>query len=337
MCARAIQDYVDGSRTKIELIDLSLWSKIRHEKIDNLQVAAYTPVKRILSNLIRNDDLTNRVKSEYFKLLMTGESTFVRQVEEVTTFLCRDGLLDVVSIEKNLFSLGPPIIQDCVMLGLAELRPVPSKVFPILNGQIDVLGVLKVVLQYLDKSYLTSAYSYATKKSEIKGITGRDNVLREAVYSLEVVTVLRSWLPAKYQIFPEVNSRTRSADVFIKNNLDDTSIIFELISNERYTGQKRGKERKGTFVEHISRASEYATTLNSIAWVFHFIGVDKFPKESEVLFPAEPSCSCAYIYHLHDFTQMKIYAKAKDKSKHEFELDFTENQQTTTTTILTTS
>lgn len=110
---------------------------------------------------------------------------------------------------------------------------------------------------------------------------------------------------------PEVNCAKDKADILIRSG--SCSIMLELLSNERYAGESHGKIQRSSVLGHIERATKYGATLNAEAWIVHFISVPEFPSLHE--FPDTPTCSCAYVYHLHDFSSVWIVSKKKNSSK----------------------
>ena len=157
--------------------------------------------------------------------------------------------------------------------------------------------MLKIISPYFDKEKMKNAIQTSHKNTKDK--TYRNDkigykVPKETNYVIEIVSILRSWMPQKYTITTETNCKKRYADIHIKyndpkkeffekivENIDEESehsgIILELISNERFSHQINKKESEDSVIGHILRTEMYGKELNSEPWVLHFITVCKFP------------------------------------------------------------
>jgi len=311
MCARLIQNVV--SETHISKFDINKWETLLSSGAITKTFRGYASTAKILAEFKKDENL----KKTLWKLLSSMQPNVKFTMDSTqadTIFLASSGLIVPVLIETGEFILGPPALQACVVLGISKTRISPPVFVPIKNDQLDVLETLKTSLKLMDINHLQNAYDYATKTSEITPITGRSAVLKEAVYSVELISVLRSWFPLDIEIIPEVNCDKKRADILISSESPPFKVVVELLANERYGPESRPSSMLG----HITRAKLYADSLGTTAWVIHFIGVEKFPTKSE--FPDSPTCCCVYVYHLHNLTKMKISAKITDKTTTEFEI-----------------
>jgi len=202
------------------------------------------------------------------------------------------------------FSLGCQALQDCVILSQSPQHKKPNDHPPCSDGKLNVLQALELALPCFDFSYLQNAYRFATKKSEFPTKNGQD-VLKEAVYSLELVSVLRSWLPLNFRIIPEASCERKEADILISNR-GKNNIVLEILANERFGPESRTTSMCG----HISRAADYANSLKATAWVIHFVEVYPFPTHPD--FPDLPKCDCVYIFHTQDWSKIQFSTKLKD-------------------------
>jgi hypothetical protein len=321
LSARGIEQFI--SENKIKVFDEPCWLCFLSSGSLHKSLATYPSTQRILFEFLRDKEFGKHMRSVFWRLLLSGKSEFTMDItSDETLFLGRLGLITPISLELHTFTLGPSILQDCVILGLAKEkdRQISRMRLPFLEDkQLDVLETFKIVLQHVDREHLRNSYDFATKTSEIRSITGQKDVLKEAVYSLEVVTVLRAWFPLEFNIIPEVGCEGTMADILITCAAEQFSIIFEFLANERY----QPENRRSSMLGHIVRAKDYATKLNSTAWIIHFIGVSKFPStETQIQFPDNPACSCIYVYHLHDFSEIRVYSKLVNNTKNSFILKF---------------
>jgi len=148
---------------------------------------------------------------------------------------------------------------------------------------------------------------------------------------------LRAWLPLTTTIVPQVDcsattsasststtsntkkrTRNKKADFLISCQHPPYKVIVELLANERFSHTVHGVEQDSSMLGHITRTKQYADSHHipaTSAWVVHFIGVKAFPTSVE--FPETPECCCAYVLHLHDFTQFKLITLLPDNTSTE--------------------
>jgi len=308
LCARLIQKQL--VRTHATTFDLKSWETLLSSGDIVRSFRGYASTASVITEFLKTDQ-PKTMKKKLLELLSNQPESFKLDItHQDTIFLASSGLIIPCDpIENGIFTLGPPALQACVLLGISKAYKTPPQILPpMANNQLDVLETLCIALKLVDRDHLRSAYMYATKASEITPITGTSAVLKEAVYSIELVSVLRAWLPLDIDITPEVNCDSKRADILISSENPPFKVVIELLANERYDP----KSRRSSMLGHITRAKLYADSLGTTAWVIHFIGVEKFPPKND--FPDSPDCCCVYVYHFHDLTKMKIAAKLTDKS-----------------------
>jgi hypothetical protein len=69
---------------------------------------------------------------------------------------------------------------------------------------LNVLHVLIKTVKHLNYKFLERALNYSTKRAEINEY---QNVLKEAVYSLEFVALLQAWFSLDINIIPKVDCK----------------------------------------------------------------------------------------------------------------------------------
>jgi hypothetical protein len=242
------------------------------------------------------------VKTQYLDFLLSGNKKIKLDLTEKSTiFLANLGLLVPLELEENTFTMTAPILQDCISVHVLRKFVLPPEVLPpIREGKLDVLHVLIETVKHLNYKPLERALNYSTKRAEINDC---QNVLKEAVYSLEFIALLRAWFPLDVDIIPEVDCEKDSADILIRS--DTFSVILEFLSNERYGPESR----KSSMLGHIKRAVTYRESIGGEAWVIHFVSVPELPPLSSFQFPEKLLCPCVYVYHLHDFTSVQLVCK----------------------------
>ena len=148
------------------------------------------------------------------------------------------------------FKAASPLIFHFYGIHFTKLlRPAfPDIPLPLSPNGIDFRALLSTVVPYFATARLTKAYEYAHKKSEITGITGRWNVLNEAVYSQEFAAILLSWFPDTVVIAPEASCGVKEkADIFM--TVGEGRFVLEFCANQQF-----GPVTKSTsFLGHVRR------------------------------------------------------------------------------------
>jgi len=309
LCARAIQNEVIQSDLKT--FGLLEWQTLLNSGKILVALFNFPASARIISEFTRDPKLASEAKLVFLQHLFSGkEQITLDPTNNITIFLANLGLFIPYDLETNTFNVGARILQDCFSVHvLKHFSQKPLSVLPPLdsNGKVDVLQTLVSAISCFNCNSLSFALQYSFKTAEIND---KAKVLKEAAYSFELVSILRAWFPLDYHIVPEVNCSKDKADIFIRYGED--LIVLELLSNERYGPETRLSSVLG----HIKRTVKYGTDLQAQeAWIVHFISVAEFPTKTEaIVLPSKPMCSCAYIYHLHDFSSFQIVSKKKDTS-----------------------
>jgi hypothetical protein len=156
------------------------------------------------------------MKDMYLDFLLSGKKTIkLDPTDKGTIFLANLGLIVPLDFEVNTFSPTSRILQDCVSIHVLRHFTLPlSTMPPIVDGKLDVLETLFETVKHLNYDSLRRALHYSTKKAEIND---KQNVLKEAVYSLEFVAILRAWFPLDVDIIPEVNCSKNKADILFSD------------------------------------------------------------------------------------------------------------------------
>lgn len=240
------------------------------------------------------------MKSVYLDFLLSGETKITMDPSDKgTIFLANLGLLvPFGDFEMNTFTTPPRILQDFVTVYVLRHFTPPCPVPPPNhNVELDVLNAVINTVKHLDYKSLQRALNRATKPS---GLVENLRVLKETVYAVEFIAVLRAWLPLDFAIIPEVNCQTNEAGILIRGQKNWA--VLKFLSNERYE-----LTHPSSMLSHIEDAKKYGDELGAEAWIIHFVSVPSFPSTHEFL--ETPSCSCVYVYHLHDFSSVRVVSK----------------------------
>jgi len=303
MCARAIQETV--LKEKAPTFTMTNWKTMVSHGLFFRTIISYTATSKILEYFKTPDPLAHSVAQKFISLCLSTEKTFGLDMHDDTNIvLARLGLIVPTS---KLFEVTCPLMRDYLGICLSKMLrpPFPQVPLPIKDGQLDVASLVVTLLSNMSTSRLVEAYLYATKKSELsKPLNSTQNVLKEAVYSLEFASLLVSWFPDSICIIPEANSKKNKADIFI--NGANFSLVLEFVANARFSPETR----PSSFLGHVLRAKMYGQELNSAYCVIHFMGVDAIPlTASEYDAPGTPDASNVYVYvfHTHTFSNIQFH------------------------------
>jgi len=108
--------------------------------------------------------------------------------------------------------------------------PVPRRLG---SGNIDVVQLVKESLKHFDKDVILYGYDRAHKQCRIPGFPRTPPVLvpKEAVYSVELTTVLKHWIPSTVGwVIPHPNSGVNvvatTADTKTKNQNQSRTLML---------------------------------------------------------------------------------------------------------------
>jgi hypothetical protein len=302
--------------------------------VKQLQKDSYSPIRDKLEALIRD-------RKKEFTLPLDDLSC---------TILANHGFIIPVNLDLQEFKMGPPFIIDNLGYLVFPRRITVTQQIPfdLTSGHIDVVAMMCIALPLFDKTKMLDAIRSSHKVTYVHHYRNRSIgylVPKETNYVMELVGILRSWLPLDYyKITTEANVEEKFADIHIKysiqqpttffvvdNEDDEEDTVFvntngtmlEIISNERFTKTVRIKDSKNSnvdrdaFVEaessvigHITRAEKYGLDLNSEPWILHFITVGIFPKLDESIeWQISKTVNCIYIYHDDKFENVKMFIK----------------------------
>eukprot|EP01127_Copromyxa_protea_P012605 TRINITY_DN330_c0_g1_i10.p1 TRINITY_DN330_c0_g1~~TRINITY_DN330_c0_g1_i10.p1 ORF type:complete len:505 (-),score=40.06 TRINITY_DN330_c0_g1_i10:58-1572(-) len=293
LCARIIQNEI--TRSNLKTFGVAEWRELVYSGTILTALRNYPSTSRIIDVFLRDRKLGSTAKSVFLQHLLSGNDEFTLDpTEKLTIFLANLGLIIPVDLELNTFTITSRILQDCVAVHILSHFSCPPSIIPPIDmdGKVNVLKTLVEAVKHLNYDSLKLALDFSFRTAEING---NQKVLKEAAYSYELGSLLRAWFPLDIHIVPEVNCNKGEADILIHSKT--CSIVLELLSNERYSPETRRQSVLG----HIKRAKEYSVALKGAeAWIVHFISVPELPAEHK--FPDNPACSCAYVYHLPDFS-----------------------------------
>jgi len=268
-------------------------------------INAYGTISRILELFKKKTDITIKAAEKFIELNLSEKESFPLDIRsDVTQILANHGLVTAQSniddaSTTGMFHVTCPLMRSYFGIFLAKCFRPPFPLLPLPFHPLDIPSLLCNVLAHVSTKRMLAAYKFATKTSEIIGITSRERVLKEAVYSQEFASVLTAWFPDTVSISPEVNCGKFEADLFIKYS--SFSLTLEFCANARYGPENR----PSSFLGHVKRSKIYANSLNSSVCVIHFFGVDNFPllkKPEDPISPSDDTLSFAYIFHKHDMT-----------------------------------
>lgn len=195
----------------------------------------------------------------------------------------------------------------------------PKTPIPIRTGdnlEIDVLELIKGSLKYFSKDIISYGYHRAHKQCRIPGFTRPTLVPSEAVYSTELITVLKLWIPSTVgQIIPhpnsgvniETNTKTKKSESIKKTDLiivGRRTVLLELVANVPASDVE----------EHFDRALRDMKALYADeAWVLHFTVAKEVNGKFEYPFPKEDSpLGVIHIYHNSTFSNLQLVYKDKN-------------------------
>lgn len=202
--------------------------------------------------------------------------------------------------------------------------------------EIDILELIKGAVKYFNPKIIHKAFVKAYKQCRIPG-SNRAPVPTEDVYFVELITVLKHWLPTEgYDVIPHANSGTD----YQLSNMVQSFDVEKLIASTQSSKTKQSESNKKTDIlirgegrivvlelvanepvksveEHFDRAWRDMKALGADeAWVLHYtVGMEV---EGKFTYPFPKSDSPVNVIHIcHDktFSSLHLVYKNKDDVK----------------------
>lgn len=185
---------------------------------------------------------------------------------------------------------------------------------------IDIVQLVKESLKYFDKDVIMYGYDCAHKQCRIPGFPRTPPVLvpTEAVYAMELITVLKHWIPSTVgRVIPHPNcginvaantdSKAKKSESTKKTDLiivGGRTVLLELVANAPASEVE----------EHFDRASRDMKALDADeAFVLHFTVAKEVNGKFGYPFPKEDSSlGVIHIYHNSTFSYLQLVYKDKN-------------------------
>eukprot|EP01080_Neovahlkampfia_damariscottae_P006310 gene6310-10318_t len=319
LCGRVIQEEV--VEKKIIHFTLDHWKILFSEGLIIKELKHYPTTKRILSDFKIQSGVVEESKILFNSLIFNDiETEFeLDSDDKITNFLSNEGLIIVTNLAKDKFKITSPIIRDTFGVLLLKKSTFPNQyIYP---NTFDLIHVLSESFKCFDFEKLKKCYEFATKNVEDQKTYSGKIALNESVYQFELGSILRSWLPAEFTIVVHAKTKESGKNVSYPDILISCSkfkIILELLSNERYSHLKKGKESSSSVLGHIERTREYAEFFKADPWVLHFVALNSIKDHDKITFPEKKKninhldqLNIVYLFHDHKFNSMIMKIQKK--------------------------
>lgn len=201
-----------------------------------------------------------------FTYLTTQDAVEVSHGKQrLTNYLAAEGVLES---SGDYFKVRSPLIRSILVNCVLPLlrRAVPCTPPPISKEKLDVGEALKTAICYFRIDVILN--QLAKKKSRAPRQNGL-TVPQEDVYQIELLSILKFWLPQNVRITSQPNAvrfddertmKRSKPDIHIRNP-DGSIVLIELVAHCRVSD----------ITTHIRRVTDDAKVLGaSEAWVLHF-------------------------------------------------------------------
>ena len=212
----------------------------------------------------------SKVRDDFEILLRNRQEKFKFDIDNPScTILCNHGFVSPIDLTSQIFQLGPPLMIESLGYLIFSRRQFPKELIPFKSNQLDVVEMLKIILPYFDKEKMKNAIISSHKKTEVKSFRNDKkgyNVPKEANYVVEIVGILRSWMPITYTITTETNCQKKFADIHIKYlnpETEESEDIEDIEDIERKT-EINGPKYCGTMLELISNIKKKGIKVKTV-------------------------------------------------------------------------
>jgi len=197
------------------------------------------------------------------------------------------------------------------------------------SGDMDVVQLVKESLKHFDKNVIMLGYDLAHKQCRIPGFQRTPPFLvpKEIVYSLELTSVLKHWIPSTVgSVIPHPNcggNVPTNADTKTKKSesLKNTDVI--IVGGRTVLLEFIANAPRSDLEEHFDRTLRDMVALGADeAWVLHFTVAREIEGSFEYSFPGKDSpVSVIHIFHNRTFSLLNVvYMSGNEKVREDIKL-----------------
>ena len=289
------------------------------------EVAGYPTFNSLVKSLMKpTTEAALGLFRSHFAGYLGDVELFDEQEVTLADFLTTEGVLLRPDGTKPIYHMASPLLDGYIRTSIlpAKFSRTPSIVPPtqIKNNEatLDVLGVLKESVKYLDRDTIRLAVSRSYKTALVKvGGLSRAPVPRQSVFDTEFMGILSNWLRVSYRWSVTGQWHLRNPPdkhkyTNVVLNKDRHTIVLELLA----TGNE-------TFIRsHIEKTQEYKSLLAAEeAWVVHFTSQDDFHPIWQSDTELDNGVSVVHFSHDINFTRVRMHARFKDTAGKVKEID----------------
>ncbi|GJJ78555.1 hypothetical protein EMPS_10914 [Entomortierella parvispora] len=186
------------------------------------------------------------------------------------------------------------------------------------DGPLDILQIIKAVLPFFDRSFMTNVSRWSYKEARHVVVQGSLETLvpRESVYEGELLRILANWLSAEMQVTNQYHiTGTGQSHYFCDVVVDpeNNPIPVELMATGTTTD----------FEAHVVKTIMYKRLLGATeAWLINFTMEDKYSQHAK--WPTDEELkgglSVIHVCHNQDFSNVQLLAKFSNSSDETIEV-----------------
>jgi len=312
LCGRTVYKNLQLLLHHSSTLSYTSWRRFPVKDLYN-EVAGYPTFQSLAKSLLKPTTAAalGLFRSHFAGYLRETE-LFDKQEVTLADFLTTEGVLLRPDSSKPIYHMASPLLDGYIRTSIlpTKFSRTPSIVPPTQTrnneATLDVLGVLRESVKYLDKNTIRRAVSYKTAPVKVGGLS-HVRVPRESVYDTELMGILSNWLRVGHGWsvtgqwhFRNPLDRQKYTDIVLDK---DIKIVLEVLATRNETSIR----------SHIDKTPEYKSLLAAEeAWVVHFTCQDDFRPIWQSDAELDVGVNVVHFSHDINFTRVRMHARFKD-------------------------